>query len=179
MSLLRIRRGVSVLFVFTAFCVVSVSASWGAETDAAYEQSMDFEVEGAWLTAPDLLSEFDEADLCSTGKIPFKELAGGVRLSHELRRPDLRQGRYAVHGHPQLPPRLLLPPLASPQEGRPTVGRAQAPCRAVQALLRDLVPQAHAGPCYRPAVPLLSLAEPHGLPVQGRVPGLSAHLARP
>ena len=65
------------------------------------EQAMAFEVAGAWLTAPDLLSEFGEEDLWSTRTIPLAELAGGVKLSVE----HVKQGRYSGKwsDHPRYP----------------------------------------------------------------------------
>lgn len=88
----------------TAFIVLLVCCAWcgRAAGQATPEQAaMDFEVEGAWRTAPDLLEEFDEADLWSTRTIPFKDLAGGLTLSTE----HVKSGRFAGKwsDHPRYP----------------------------------------------------------------------------
>ncbi len=72
-----------------------------APAAAAHAQAMDFEVAGAWRTAPDLLDEFSEKDLWSTRTIPFKELAGGVKLSSE----HVKSGRFSARwaDHPRYP----------------------------------------------------------------------------
>ncbi|MBM3498790.1 MAG: hypothetical protein FJX74_08975 [Armatimonadetes bacterium] len=61
------------------------------------EAALDFEVEGAWLTAPDLLSEFKEEELWSTRTIPFAELAGGLTLATEHVHSGRTAGKWADH----------------------------------------------------------------------------------
>ena len=62
---------------------------------------MDFEVAGAWLTAPPLLDEFEEEELWSGPLVPFRELAEGARLSQE----HVRSGEHSLRwdDHPRFP----------------------------------------------------------------------------
>jgi hypothetical protein len=66
-----------------------------------HQPAFDFEVEGAWLTAPNLLSEFKEEELWSTRTLPFAELAGGLKLSAEHVKGGRTSGRWA--DHPRFP----------------------------------------------------------------------------
>jgi len=63
----------------------------------APEAALDFEVEGAWLTAPDLLSEFREEELWSTRTVPFAELAGGLKLSTDHVKSGRTSGLWSDH----------------------------------------------------------------------------------
>jgi hypothetical protein len=65
------------------------------------EAALDFEAEGAWLTAPDLLGEFEEKALWSTRTIPFAELAGGLKLSTEHVKSGRTSGEW--RDHPRYP----------------------------------------------------------------------------
>ena len=59
--------------------------------------AMDFEVAGAWMTAPELTDEFPEEDLWSTRTLPFAELAGGVKLSDEHVKSGSTSAKWADH----------------------------------------------------------------------------------
>ncbi len=65
--------------------------------EAEWRAALDFEVAGAWLSAPELLDEFTEDQLWSTRHLPFAELAGGVTLSAEHVRSGATSGRWADH----------------------------------------------------------------------------------
>lgn len=69
------------------------------ETD--WRAALDFEVERAWLSAPELLDEFTEDQLWSSRHLPFAELAGGVVLSTEHVSSGATAGRWA--DHPRFP----------------------------------------------------------------------------
>jgi hypothetical protein len=75
--------------MIATWCLL-VSVASGAQPITP-EAAFDFEVEGAWLTAPGLLSEFKEEELWSTRTVPFAELAGGLQLSAE----HVASGRYS------------------------------------------------------------------------------------
>jgi len=87
------------VLLLCAWCVIVGSPSARADSDCW--KSMDFEVEGAWLTAPNLLDEFNEQDLLATRVIPFERLAGGVELS----RAHVKSGRFSGRwsDHPRYP----------------------------------------------------------------------------
>ena len=65
--------------------------------DTSQTPALDFEVEGAWRTAPDLLDSFEEDQLWSTRTIPFKELAGGMMLTSTHVKSGAFSGRWAEH----------------------------------------------------------------------------------
>lgn len=65
--------------------------------DTPYRASMDFEVQGAWRTAPDLLSEFKEDQIWSSRMLPFEELAGGLKLCAEQVKSGRSSGKWADH----------------------------------------------------------------------------------
>lgn len=81
--------------VIVACLILGVAAS--AQQQASWHAALDFEVEGAWRTAPDLLEEFTADQLWATRSIPFEELAGGVALTEEHVRSGSLSGRWADH----------------------------------------------------------------------------------
>ena len=81
--------------LLTLCCLFVCAQGIGAEPDL--QQCMDFETEGAWQSAPDLLGEFAEGDLWSTRTTPFKILAGGVKLCEEHVKSGKFSGKWSDH----------------------------------------------------------------------------------
>jgi len=89
-----------ILFVLV-FCYVVLGFSQLIVAEAQHEKPMSFSIEGAWMTAPDMLHEFNEQDLFSTRTIPFTKLAEGVGASSKY----VKKGKYSWKwdNHPRYP----------------------------------------------------------------------------
>ncbi|MFW5867570.1 MAG: hypothetical protein ACOCX2_07115, partial [Armatimonadota bacterium] len=78
--------------------LITITSFAGAQD---WRAALDFEVEGAWQSAPELLELFPEESLWLSRHTTFEALAGGVTLSDEHVRSGETSGRWA--DHPRFP----------------------------------------------------------------------------